>query len=121
MPKTIAHVEENPDNRLLVSVILGDRYRVLEYASGPAALAGFAGERPDLVVLDISMPEMDGTEVLRRMRAEPTLAQIPVVALTAHAMAGDREKYMDLGFDGYVTKPIVDEEILLDTIEGLLR
>lgn len=121
MRKTIAHVEENPDNRLLVSVILGERYRVLEYESGPAALAGFAEERPDLVVLDISMPEMDGTEVLRRMRADPALARIPVVALTAHAMAGDREKYLDLGFDGYVTKPIVDELILLDAIAGLLR
>ncbi|HUP20348.1 MAG TPA: response regulator [Gemmatimonadota bacterium] len=117
MSRTIAYVEENADNRLLVCVILGDRYRVQEYESGPTALAGFRRERPDLVLLDISMPEMDGTEVLRRMRADPELADVPVVALTAHAMAGDREKYMAQGFDGYVTKPIVDEEVLLDAIE----
>jgi CheY-like chemotaxis protein len=117
MKRTIAYVEENADNRLLVSAILGDRYRVAEYESGPAALAGFRRERPDLVLLDISMPEMDGTEVLRRMRADAELAKVPVVALTAHAMAGDREKYLAEGFDGYVTKPIVDEEVLLDAIE----
>ena len=121
MPKTVAHVEENPDNRLLVGVILGDRYRVQEYASGPEALAGFRRDPPDLVVLDISMPDMDGTEVLRRMREDPALAVIPVVALTAHAMSGDREKYLAQGFDGYVTKPIVDEGILLDTIARLLE
>lgn len=119
--KIIAHVEENLDNRLLVSAILEDRYRVVEYGSGPAALAGFREERPDLVLLDISMPGMDGTEVLARMRADPALAEVPVVALTAHAMEGDRERYMAQGFDGYVTKPIVDEGILLDAIERHLR
>ncbi len=115
--KTIAYVEENADNRLLVSAILGDRYRVVEYASGLEALAGFRDEKPDLVLLDISMPEMDGPEVLERMREDPGLADIPAVALTAHAMSGDREKYLGMGFDGYITKPIVDEEQLVSEIE----
>ena len=115
--RTIAYVEENPDNRLLVEAILGERYRFLEYEGGPEALAAFRIEPPDLVLLDISMPGMDGTEVLRRMRQEPALVRVPVVALTAHAMAGDREKYLAQGFDDYVTKPIVDERILIETIE----
>lgn len=115
--KTIAYVEENADNRLLVRAILGDRYRIVEYASGLEALAGFRREKPDLVLLDISMPEMDGTEVLQRMRQNSGLADVPAVALTAHAMEGDREKYLGLGFDGYITKPIVDEDGLIAEIE----
>lgn len=115
--RTIAHVEENADNRLLVEAILGTRYRLVEYDSGPAALEGFRRERPDVVLLDISMPEMDGTEVLRRMRDDERLRAVPVIAVTAHAMAGDRERYLAEGFDDYVTKPIVDEGELLDAIE----
>ena len=69
------------------------------------------------MLLDISLPEMDGGEVLRRIRADPDLRDLPVIALTAHAMAGDREKYLAAGFNDYVTKPIVDEQILLDAIQ----
>ena len=118
--KTIAHVEENADNRLLVSAILEDRYRIVEYETGPEALAGMRADVPDLVLLDISLPEMDGTEVLRRIRADEKLSDLPVIALTAHAMAGDREKFIGAGFDDYVTKPIVDETLLLGAIERLL-
>ncbi|MFN2383836.1 MAG: response regulator [Gemmatimonadota bacterium] len=119
--KSIAYVEENADNRLLVQAILGDRYAVAEYESGPLALAAFPFQRPDLVLLDISLPEMDGTEILRRMRDDPELRTIPAIALTAHAMAGDRETYLAAGFDDYVSKPIVDEEILLAAIRRLLE
>ena len=66
------------------------------------------------------LPMMDGTEVLERMRADPALQDVPVIALTAHAMRGDREKYLALGFDDYVTKPVVDEADLFEPIERLL-
>jgi two-component system cell cycle response regulator DivK len=118
--KKIAVVEDNPDNRLLVQVILESLYEVVEYETGPAALEGLPKERPDLILLDISLPEMDGTEVLRRIRADEQLKTLPVIALTAHAMAGDREKYLASGFNDYVTKPIVDENVLLDAILKLL-
>jgi two-component system, cell cycle response regulator DivK len=122
MRPTVAVVEDNPDNRLLVRAILEDRYEIVEYESGAAALEGFRGAPPQLVLLDISLPGMDGTEVLRQMREHPTLADVPVIALTAHAMAGDRERYLAHGFDDYVTKPIVDETVLLEAIErGLAR
>ena len=118
--KKIAVVEDNPDNRLLVQVILEPLYEITEYEDGFAALDGLPKQKPDLVLLDVSLPEMDGPEVLRRMRADSRLRDLPVIALTAHAMAGDREKFLAAGFNEYVTKPIVDEAILLDAIKKLL-
>ncbi len=118
--KRIAVVEDNPDNRLLVRVILEPLYEVAEYENGFAALDGLPREKPDLVLLDVSLPEMDGTEVLRRLRADPCLRELPVIALTAHAMAGDREKYLAAGFDDYVAKPIIDERLLLEAIRRKL-
>src|ERR1700704_2568343 len=106
--KKIALVEDNADNRLLVQVILGDLYHVTSYENGQDALEGITNEKPDLILLDISLPKMDGNEVLRRIRADETLLNLPVIALTAHAMAGDREKYLGAGFNEYVTKPILD-------------
>src|SRR5688572_14247088 len=117
----IALVEDNADNRMLACAILGDTYDIDEYETGADALAAFMAAPPRLVLLDISLPGMDGTEVLRRMRADPRLERVPVIALTAHAMTGDREKYIELGFDSYVSKPIVDDELLLAEIDRLLR
>lgn len=116
----IALVEDNADNRLLVHAILEDLYEIDEYETGSDALAGLRAKPPSLVLLDISLPAMDGTEVLRRLRADQHLRTLPVIALTAHAMAGDREKFLDMGFDAYVTKPIIDESVLLAEIERLL-
>ena len=116
----IALVEDNADNRLLVRAILEDLYEIDEYEAGSDALAGLRAKPPSLVLLDISLPAMDGTEVLRRLRADQHLRALPVIALTAHAMAGDREKFLDMGFDAYVTKPIIDESVLLAEIERLL-
>lgn len=115
--KRVAVVEDNADNRLLLQAILGGEYRIAEYENGTDALAGLRVERPDLVLLDISLPGMDGNEILARIRADESLRTLPVIALTAHAMSGDREKYLAAGFDDYVTKPIVDETILIEAIE----
>ena len=117
----IAVVEDNPDNRFLVQAILEDTYDLSEYETGVEALEGLGGDIPDLVLLDISLPEMDGTEVLAWIREQPELKDLPVIALTAHAMAGDREKFLAAGFDDYVTKPIIDEDVLLEAIERCLN
>ena len=124
MTRRVALVEDNPDNRLLINAILGDGFDVTEYADGVAALAGIRESvpRPDVVLLDISLPGMDGTQVLAHLRADTRLADLYVVALTAHAMSGDRARFLGAGFDDYVTKPIVDETLLLAAIDrGAVR
>lgn len=116
----IAVVEDNADNRLLLRAILSDDYAVTEYENGDDALAAFDRAAPSLVLMDISLPGMSGVEVLARIRADRRLQRLPVIALTAHAMSGDREAYLGAGFDEYVSKPIVDERILLRAIERCL-
>ena len=118
--RPIAVVEDNPDNRLLLRALLDERYEITEYENGADALAGFRTAVPDLVLLDISLPGMDGVEILRHLRADERLRGLPVIALTAHAMRGDREKYLAAGFDEHIAKPIVDETILFAAIERWL-
>ena len=115
----VAVVEDNADNRLLLQAILEGLYEVREYTTAEAALAAFRTDPPDLVLLDISLPGMSGEDLMREVRLEPRLRHLPVIALTAHAMSEDRERYLGAGFDAYVTKPIVDEAALLTTIDRL--
>jgi CheY-like chemotaxis protein len=115
----VAVVEDNADNRLLLQAILDGLYEVHEYETAEDALAAFEAAAPDMVLLDISLPGMSGVELVTRLRADAGLRHVPVIALTAHAMAGDRETYLAAGFDAYVTKPIVDEGVLLRTLERL--
>ena len=120
MTYKIAVVEDNPDNRMLVQALLEDTYEISEYETGVEAINGLGDDIPDLILLDISLPEMDGTEVLAWIRDQDALKDLPVIALTAHAMSGDREKFLASGFNGYVTKPIVDEDVLFGAIERCL-
>jgi two-component system, cell cycle response regulator DivK len=117
----VAVVDDNADNRLIIRTILEEQYQIVEFASGAEAIRGFRKDRPDVVVLDISLPEMDGTEVLRLIRSDSELRDLPVIALTAHAMAGDREKYLAAGFNDYISKPILDMNVLFTAIERLRR
>lgn len=119
-PPIVAVIEDNVDNRLLLEAILGETFSIDEYAAGAEALAAMPRRVPDIVLLDVSLPGMDGLEVFARMRSDPSLRNVPVVAVTAHAMAGHRERYLAAGFDGYIPKPIVDDELLIETIESLL-
>lgn len=104
----IALVEDNPDTRILVVAVLGEQHEVAEYETGAAALEGILASVPDLVLLDVSLPDMDGCEVLAGLRADERTAALTVVAFTAHAMEGDSERLLAQGFDAYVSKPIVD-------------
>jgi len=119
--RRIALVEDNADNRLLIQALLGDDYDIDEYENGVDALAGLSRSLPDLVLLDISLPGMDGIEILGRIRRDPALRPLPVIALTAHAMNGDRQRYLAAGFDDYLTKPIVDEMLLIGAVERWVR
>ena len=118
--KRIAVIEDNPDNRLLVRAILDDRYALTEFDSGRKALAALSVDPPDLILLDISLPEMDGQEVLEKIRRMDGLSDVPVIALTAHAMVGDRERFLAVGFDEYISKPILDPDKLATAIAALL-
>jgi CheY-like chemotaxis protein len=121
MPKpTLAVVEDSADNRLLLQALLGEEFEIVEYENGRDALTGFARSLPDLVLLDISLPEMDGIEVLSELRHDGRMRHLPVIALTPDAVAGDRERYLSAGFNDYVTKPIVDEALLLASIRRWL-
>jgi CheY-like chemotaxis protein len=118
--RRIMVIEDNADNRLLLNAILGDAFTITEHANGPDGLAALATELPEIVLLDISLPGMDGVEVLRHIRASTDFRHLPVIAFTAHAMSDDRGKFLGHGFDDYITKPIVDETILLGSISRLL-
>jgi CheY-like chemotaxis protein len=118
--KRVAIVEDNPDNRLLVEAILEDDFELELFEDGIEAVTGIPRFDPHVILLDISLPGMDGKEVLRLLRAEPRTSAIPVIAFTAHAMYGDREDLLAIGFNDYVSKPIVDEDALLNAITNLL-
>ena len=121
--KRILVVEDNADNRDLVCALLEDQYIVGSCSNANEALDYFQhnkGFQPDLLVLDISLPGMDGLELLQRIRSFPAFEQIPAIALTAHAMKDDWERFISKGFDGYVSKPIVDDTLLFDTVAGLI-
>ena len=104
--RKILVVEDVDFNRDLVVQILEDRYRVVEAVNGQEGVALAEQERPDLILMDLSLPVVDGWEATRQIKANPALCAIPVIALTAHAMVGDRERALAAGCDGYISKPI---------------
>jgi two-component system cell cycle response regulator DivK len=107
MTHTILYIEDNPENRLLVRRVLEvEGYAVVEADSGVAGLKKAEVMTPDLVLMDINLPEMDGYELTHRLKQMPHLAHVPVVAMTANVMKGDREKTLAAGCDGYLQKPI---------------
>ena len=100
-------VEDNQKNmKLFRDVLASTGYRTLEATTGAQAVELAAEHAPDLVLMDIQLPDMDGVEALSRLRAGERTASIPVLALTAQAMLGDRERFLAAGFDGYLSKPV---------------
>jgi CheY-like chemotaxis protein len=114
-------VEDNEMNRDMLSRRLIRRgYEVVMAVNGEEGITAAKAEYPDLILMDLSLPVIDGWEATRRLKAEPNTRRIPVIGLTAHAMAGDREKVIDAGCDDYDTKP-VELPRLLQKIEALLH
>jgi CheY-like chemotaxis protein len=110
-------VEDNEMNMKLVrDVLLATGYTPLEATSGEGALALAAEQAPALVLMDIQLPDLDGAAALQRLRSDERTAGIPVLALTAQAMQGDRERFLAAGFDGYLSKP-VDVDELIETVQ----
>ena len=106
MAKRILVAEDDPDSRsIVVKTLTLEGHETLEAADGRSALALARQERPDLIVMDLALPGMDGWEASRRLKADPGTADIPIIALTAHAMRGDEERAREAGCDGYLSKP----------------
>ena len=107
MSRTILVADDNTASRELIREVLEmTGYDVVEAADGQQAVSAARANAPDLVLVDIQMPRLDGYGVLRELRADPRLSNLHVVALTAYAMQGDRDRALDAGFDGYITKPV---------------
>jgi two-component system cell cycle response regulator DivK len=118
--KKILIVEDNPDSRELVIKVLKNRgYLLMEAVDGEDALRKVTEQLPDLILMDISIPKIDGFEVTRRLKEKEDCKNIPIIALTAHAMKGDREKALQAGCDGYISKPINVRQ-LPDQIQAFL-
>ena len=117
--KRILIVEDVEFNRDLLVQLLEEDYDILTAADGAAGIELAERERPDLILMDLSLPGIDGWEATRRIKAHEELRHIPIIALTAHAMTGDEEKARESGCDDYLSKPI-DEDLLFEKLDGFL-
>ena len=106
MAKRILVVEDDADNRrIVVKVLTVEGYEVLEATDGRSALAIARKEHPDLIIMDLAMPGLDGWQAATQLKSDPKVADIPIIALTAFAMRGDEERAREAGCDGYLSKP----------------
>ena len=119
--RRLLYVEDNEDNLYMLQLwfdVLG-QYEILSARDGAAGIAIAAAERPDLILMDRNLPEIDGWEATRRLKADPATCDIPIIALSAHAMAGDREKALATGCDDFDTKPIEFDRLLAKIEQAL--
>ena len=122
MNEKILIVEDNPRNmRLLEMTLRGRDYNLLKATDGEAALDIAMRERPDLIIMDIQLPKMDGLEVTRKLKEIPAFSYTPIIAITAYAMKGDKEKAIDAGCDAYLPKPINTRQLPKVVAEMLLN
>lgn len=120
MASRILCVEDNPQNMRLVRKILKHSgYEVLEAEDGTTGFNVAEGETPDLILMDINLPDIDGLEVTKMIKARPDLQHIPIIALTANAMYGDEERCLAAGCDGYISKP-VSKALLVEKVASFL-
>ena len=118
---TILYVEDNIDNRTLVRrILMAEGYNLLEAGDAIQALDILKNTQPNLILMDINMPDMDGYSLTAKIKGSPGLEAIPIIALTANVMRGDRERSLEAGCDGYIQKPI-DIDTLSEQIESFLR
>jgi len=119
--KKVLVVEDDQDNReMIIKVLKHNGYQVIDAVDGQEAIEKAKAEKPDLILLDLYLPKMDGYEATRRIKGDRDLRNIPIIALTAHAMKGSREEALAVGCDGYIPKPI-DVRELPKQIEHLLK
>jgi two-component system cell cycle response regulator DivK len=119
---TILYIEDNPDNRLLVKrVLLSEDYVLLEAENARIALNILQSTRPDLILMDINMPDIDGYSLTAQIKTMPGFEHIPILALTANVMRGDKEKTLEAGCDGYIQKPIDIDQLTREIEKYIMR
>ena len=119
---TILYVEDNPDNRMLVRrILLSEDYELIEAQSAAQALDLLKDAHPDLILMDINMPDMDGYTLTSRIKSMPGFERVPIIALTANVMRGDKEKTLEAGCDGYIQKPLDIDQLLREVERFLSR
>jgi len=120
MSKRILVIEDTEDNRQIIRDLLSSvGYELIEATDGVSGVALAQKERPDLILMDIQLPEIDGYEATRRIRAIPELAKVPIIAVTSYALSGDEAKTREAGCDGYVAKPFSPRQLLAKIREFL--
>jgi two-component system cell cycle response regulator DivK len=120
MGKCILVVEDQEDNRQILRDLLGNAgFDLIEAENGEEALAAVAKQRPDLILMDIQLPMMDGYEATRRIRANPEMKHVPIIAVTSYALTGDEAKALEAGCTAYVTKPFSPRALLAKVREYL--
>lgn len=120
MSRTILVVEDQEDNRQILRDLLGaNDYDMLEAENGEEALAAVKKQRPDLILMDIQLPVLDGYEATRRLKADPDTQSIPIIVVTSYALSGDETKARESGCDAYVTKPYSPRALLAKIREFL--
>ncbi len=119
---TILYIEDNPDNRLLVKrVLLSEDYALLEAANAHEALSILENTCPDLILMDINMPDVDGYSLTAQIKGMPGFERVPILALTANVMRGDKEKTLEAGCDGYIQKPIDIDQLAREIEKYIAR
>jgi len=119
--QSILYIEDDPNNRLLIRrILMAEGFAVLEAPNAATALRILQASPPDLILMDINLPEVDGYSLTAQIRALPDYSHIPIIALTANVMRGDRERTLEAGCDGYIQKP-VDVDVLPDQIRQFLQ
>ena len=119
---TILYIEDNPDNRLLVRrILLSEDYVLLEAKDAFDALDVLKTARPDLILMDINMPDMDGYTLTAKIKTMPGFERTPILALTANVMRGDKEKTLEAGCDGYIQKPIDIDQLTREIERYMMR
>ena len=119
---TILYVEDNPDNRTLVRrILLSEDYALIEATNAYDAIEVLKSTRPDLILMDINMPDMDGYTLTSKIKSMPGFERVPILALTANVMRGDKEKTLEAGCDGYIQKPLDIDQLVREVERFISR
>lgn len=119
---TILYIEDNPDNRLLVKrILLSEDYALLEAKDAADALKVLQDSHPDLILMDINMPDMDGYTLTAKIKTLPGFERVPILAVTANVMRGDKEKTLEAGCDGYIQKPLDIDQLTREIERFIMR